>query len=206
MGGCKTALHENRYNWRHDLILAVLLNFIKTAKTIKIHCDIEVHMNPSVITGEENLPNMIVTQHESTVFVLELSVGFETNIDLNTKRKANKYKEMLKSLENKFEKVNFVNQLMRALGIVGAHSSIINMLKALVFRQQEIAYLIKRITLLYNRNVLFILYQEEGMESAFSSFPITAHFTLCASWTPCLIQVSNALKGSVIELLFSKIK
>ena len=77
-------------------------------------------MNSSVITGEENLPNMIVTQNESTVFVLELSVGFETNIDLNTKRKANKYKEMLKPLENKFEKVNFVNQLMRALGIVGA--------------------------------------------------------------------------------------
>ena len=146
MGGCKTALHENRYNWRHDSILAVLLNFIKTAKTIKIHCDIEVHMNPSVITGEENLPNMIVIQNESTVFVLELSVGFETNIDLNTKRKANKYKEMLKSLENKFEKVNFVNQLMGTLGIVGAHNSITNMLKALVFRQQEIAYLIKRIT------------------------------------------------------------
>ena len=127
MGGCKTALHEKRYNWRHDSILAVLLNFIKTAKTIKIRCDIEGHMNPSVITGEENLPNMIVTQNESTVFVLELSVGFETNIDLNTKRKV-------------------VNQLMGALGIVGAHSSITNMLKALVFRQQEIAHLIKRIT------------------------------------------------------------
>ena len=31
-----------------------------------------------------------------------LTVGFETNM----KRKANKYKEMLKSLENKFEKRN----------------------------------------------------------------------------------------------------
>ena len=64
-------------------------------------------MNPAVITGEENRPDMNVTQTESTIFVLELTVGFETNIGLNTKRKANKYKEMLKSLENKFEKVNF---------------------------------------------------------------------------------------------------
>ena len=62
-------------------------------------------MNPS--TGTENRPDVIAVQNESTIFVLELSVGFETNSDINTKRKANKYKEMLKSLKNKFEKVNF---------------------------------------------------------------------------------------------------
>ena len=50
-------------------------------------------MNPSVITEEENRPDVIVTQNESTIFVLELTVGFETNIDPNTKRKANKYKQ-----------------------------------------------------------------------------------------------------------------
>ena len=123
------------------MILAVLLNFIKTAKNIKIHCDIEVYMNPSVIKTE----NIIVTENESTIFVLELTVGFETNIDLNTKRKAKKYKEMLKSLENEFEKVNFVNLSMGALCIVGAHSCVTNMLKALGFQQREIAYLIKKI-------------------------------------------------------------
>ena len=103
MGGCKTASDEKRYNWRHDSILAVLLNFIKTTKSI--NCDIEGYMNPSVITGEENRPDMIASQNELTIFVLESPVGIETNIDLDTKRKANKYREMLKSLENKFEKV-----------------------------------------------------------------------------------------------------
>ena len=88
---------------------------------------------------------MILTQNESTIFVLELTVGFETNIDLNTKQKANKYKEMLKSLENIFEKVNFINLSMPALGIVGVHSNISSMLKALGFQQQKIAYLIKKI-------------------------------------------------------------
>ena len=115
------------------MILAELLNFIKTAKNIKIHCDIEGYMNPSVITSEENRPDIIATENESTIFVLELTVGFETNIDLNTKRKAKKYKEMLKSLENDFEKVNFVNLSMGVLCIVGAHSCVTNMLKALGF-------------------------------------------------------------------------
>ena len=75
-------------------------------------------MKPSVITGVENRPDIIVTQNGSNIFVLELTVVFETNIDLNTKRKANRYKEMLKYLENKFEKANFVNFSMGALGIV----------------------------------------------------------------------------------------
>ena len=120
------------------------MNFIKTNK-IKIHCDIEGYINPLVIIGDENRPDMIVTQNKSTIFVLELTVGFETNLDYNTKLKASKYREMLKSPENKFEKVNFVNLSMGVLGIVGAHSSVTNILKALGFQQQEIAYLIKKV-------------------------------------------------------------
>ena len=120
------------------------MNFIKTNK-IKIHCDIEGYINPLVIIGDENRPDMIVTQNKSTIFVLELTVGFETNLDYNTKLKASKYREMLKSPENKFEKVNFVNLSMGVLGIVGAHSSVTNILKALGFQQQEIAYSIKKV-------------------------------------------------------------
>ena len=51
-------------------------------------------MNPSVITGAEYRPDMIVVQNESTIFVLELTVGFETNIDRNMKRKAKNYEDM----------------------------------------------------------------------------------------------------------------
>ena len=120
------------------------MNFIKTNK-IKIHCDTEGYINPLVIIGDENRPDMIITQNKSTIFVLELTVGFETNLDYNTKLKASKYREMLKSPENKFEKVNFVNLSMGALGIVGAHSSVTNILKALGFQQQEIAYSIKKV-------------------------------------------------------------
>ena len=105
VGRCKTALDEKQYIWKHDSIQAVFSNFIKSAKTIKMHCETESYMNQSVITGAENRPDMIVTQNESTILVLELTVWFETKIDLNTKRKTNKYKEILKFLENKFEKL-----------------------------------------------------------------------------------------------------
>ena len=65
---------------------------------------------------------------------------------------------MLKSLENEFEKVNFVNRSMWVLGIVGTHNSVTNMLKVLGFQQQEIAYLIKKdYMLLYKKHTLYFV-------------------------------------------------
>ena len=65
---------------------------------------------------------------------------------------------MLKSLENEFEKVNFVNRSMLVLGIVGTHNRVINMLKDLGFQQQEIAYLIKKdYMLLYKKHTLYFV-------------------------------------------------
>ena len=49
VGGYKTSLDKKRNNWRHDSIVAVLLNFIKTAKNIKIHSDIEGYMNQNIL-------------------------------------------------------------------------------------------------------------------------------------------------------------
>ena len=52
---------------------------------------------------------------------------------------------MLKHLDRRFSKVNFINLSMGALGIVGVNTQITNMLTALGFKQQETTYLVKKI-------------------------------------------------------------
>ena len=145
VGGFITSLNEKRYDWRHDSILSVISNFVNSARNIDLYCDIEGYINPSVITGTENRPDMIVILNESAIFVLELTLGFEINIEINIKRKRVKYDEMLKHLDRRFSKVNFINLSMGALGIVGVNTQITNMLTALGFNQQEITYLVKKI-------------------------------------------------------------
>ena len=145
VGGCITSLNEKQYNWRHDSILSVISNFVNSARNIDFYCDIEGYINPSVITGTENCLDMTVILNESTIFALELTVGFETNIEISIKRKRVKYDEMLKHLDRRFSKVNFINLSMGALGIVGVNTQITNMLTALGFKQQEIIYLVKKI-------------------------------------------------------------
>ena len=65
---------------------------------------------------------------------------------------------MLKSLENKFEKVDFINLSMEALGIVGVHSNVTNIPKALGFQQQKIAYLTKKIMCCCIRGTYYVFH------------------------------------------------
>ena len=137
VGGCITSLNEKRYNGRHDSILSVISNFVNSTRNIDFYCDMEGYINPSVITRTENRPDMIVILNEFTIFVLELTVGFETNIEINIKRKWVKYDEMLKHLDRRFSKVNFINLSMGALGIVGSILKLPTCLRPLVSNSKK---------------------------------------------------------------------
>ena len=89
IGGCKTALLESRYNWRHD---SVLLNIYKTIKSQGLHVsvDIEGYPNPSIIAGDEQRPDFAIVKSDN-LSLLEPTVGFETNIKKSFDRKAKRY-------------------------------------------------------------------------------------------------------------------
>ena len=80
---------ESRYNWRHD---SVLLNIYKTIKSqgLQAFVDIEGYPNPSIITGDEQRPDFAIVKSVN-LLLLELTVGFETNIKKSFDRKAKFY-------------------------------------------------------------------------------------------------------------------
>jgi hypothetical protein len=48
--------------------------------------------------------------------VLELTAGFETNLEKNAERKDRRYRELVTRLQNNFDTVRFVNLSMSCLG------------------------------------------------------------------------------------------
>ena len=44
-------------------------------------------------------------------------MGYESNLECNTERKKQKYKELVQQLKNEYDKVNFVDLSISALGI-----------------------------------------------------------------------------------------
>ena len=75
--------------------------------------------------------------NNATVYVLELTVGFESNISPSSDRKANKYHHLIGSLQKSYSKVKLANLSMSALGIFGTSSeSLLSMPTALHFDEK----------------------------------------------------------------------
>ena len=85
---CQTSLREKRYNYRHDSILLNIGRILESVKSIDIYIDIPGYKCPTMIT----CPTMIqrsdlIVISNNKLHLLELTAGYETNIDLNCKRK-----------------------------------------------------------------------------------------------------------------------
>ena len=69
--------------------------------------------SPSVITGEEKRPDIVFKKGQS-LFILELTVGYETNIEKNSIRKNESYKNLIAELTPTYN-VKFINLSMGAI-------------------------------------------------------------------------------------------
>ena len=105
VSGCKVYLLEGRYNWRHDSILKNLVTYFKTIHgNLKYCVDIPGCESTSVITGEERRCDIVI-RDTNKLYIIELTVGFETRILINAERKLKHYEILCKELSQGFESV-----------------------------------------------------------------------------------------------------
>jgi len=155
IGGCQVALHEKRYNWRHDSILLNIAKVLNPLPNTTVYCDIDdQYPNPSMISGEEYRPDIIVKQNNK-IIIIELTVGFETNIEKNFQRKTQKYQLLINNLSENDE-VIFVNLSMGAIGVIGIGNNFKVALKNLNIESNIINFLIKRIINISIRSTYFL--------------------------------------------------
>ena len=57
----------------------------------KLYVDLPGFVSPSVITGDQLRPELLLATEDNVLYILELTVGFETNLKTNSDRKRDKY-------------------------------------------------------------------------------------------------------------------
>ena len=147
ISGCTEYLNEGRFTWRHDSVLNFIASSLTCVKGSKLYVYLPGFIAPSVITGDELHPDLLLTI-ENKLYILELTVGFETNLKINSKlnRKLKKYLPLISDQENNFDKVKFVNVSISLLGVFGqSMNTFIDMLKDLKFDEQHVRYVKKKI-------------------------------------------------------------
>ena len=72
-----------------------------------------------MITGDSFHPDLLLLTDEKVHYTLELTVGFETNIQNNSDRKIARYSSLINVLSLSYSKVVFVNISMGAIRVMG---------------------------------------------------------------------------------------
>ena len=96
---------------------------------IIITADIPGIQSPSIITGDELRPDLLLKTDNNSLYVLELTNGFETNLVSNSNRKRNKCAPLLSKLKKQFKSVHFVHLSISALGIFSISTPVLHSLK-----------------------------------------------------------------------------
>ena len=73
-------IYLDRYTWRHDSILQFISNNLSSQHIQNIYADLPSFPNPSVITGDHFRPDLLILTKDNCLYILELTVGYETNL------------------------------------------------------------------------------------------------------------------------------
>ena len=113
---CETSLREKRYDYRHDSILLNLSRILESIKSMDIYIDIPGYKCPTMINGENQRPVVIVISN-GKLYLLDVTAGYETNINLNRKRKEENYRALMDRSAQFYRGAQSANLSMRAVGV-----------------------------------------------------------------------------------------
>ena len=115
------------------------------------------YSSPSIITGDTFRPDLLFLIHSKCLYVLELTVGFESNLCKNARRKREKYRKLINDLNRDHKSVKFVNLSMSSLGVFSDEcSTFLDMMNDIGIDKKHQLYIVKRMINLTIRTTYFI--------------------------------------------------
>lgn len=111
---------------RAIVILIILLLYIVISFYL-LYADFPSFSSLSLITGDFLLPDLVFVARDSSLYMMELTLGFEFNVQINGNRKSSKCKTLIIDRHSTYYDVKFVNVSMGVLEIsVGPSDSLLS--------------------------------------------------------------------------------
>ena len=108
--------------------------------------------SPNIISGYEQRPDTVIKRNNN-LWILELSVGFETNLEKNRNAKNLRYNTLIQRLKTTYRKVKFINLSLGAIGVYSkSQDTFSDLLSDLEVDKAHSNYL-------YTDNLLLILFK-----------------------------------------------
>ena len=135
-----------------------LVQTLQSINGYDLFADLAGFRTPSIITGDRFRPDLLLpSSNNSLLYIVELTVGYESNLESNIRRKNIKYKELIKQQRKSFNDVKFVNISISSLGVFAKESSnFLTMLDDIGFEDKHKIYCIRKMTTIAIRTSYYI--------------------------------------------------
>ena len=81
VAGCQFYL--DRFTWRHNSVLNFLTHTLQTINGSTLYSDLHGFKSPSILTGDTYRPDLLLSCSTGSLYVVELTTGYETNLKNN---------------------------------------------------------------------------------------------------------------------------
>ena len=157
VSSCKLYLEDARYTWCHNSLRLQITNSFSSLQRCRLYVHLPSFPSSSLITGGSLRLDLALISTKNALYILELKVGFETNIEVNSKSKAIKYDPLLQDLRSQYHTINFIYLSISAVGIYETSSdTILTMMKDLGIENSAQKSILKKIMNISVRSTCYI--------------------------------------------------
>ena len=134
-----------------------LASFLLPRGIRELYVDLEGFRSLSEVTGDSKSPDMLIVRPDGTLYLVELTICYETNMPKNAQIKSNRYETTIEHLKSSLTGVKFVNLVVSALDIFYKDSkTLITLFEDFKITRQEHAYIIRKINNIAIRTSYYI--------------------------------------------------
>ena len=150
-------LEQGRYTWRHDHILNFLTMIFQSVRDSIIYVDLPGFTSPTAITGDHLRSDVLLVLPNKCIYILELTVGFESNIRKDSHREHEKYQNLVRQQEHLFSIVKYINLSISTLGVLDQLSlGFLDMLKDLNYNSSARNCILQKISTIAIQSTYYI--------------------------------------------------
>ena len=155
VAGCQSYLP--RFTWRHDSVLNFIAKTLQPVSNSNLFVDLPGYKSPSIISSDTFRPDLLLSISSDYLYILELSVGYESNLQANVVRKRVRYKDLITEQKKHYKFVKFVNLSISSLGVFSKEcDAFLDVLNDLRFDDRHRKYCIGKIMSIAIRSTYYI--------------------------------------------------
>ena len=150
---------SHSYTWRHNSALHFVASTLQCVRNYSLYVDLPGLFSRCIITGDQLPSDVLLSVGKTTLYMIEWTVGFETNLNRNADRKYENYHQLTRDILSGFNNIKFISLSLSVLGIFcKSCEPSIDICKELEFDKQHRYFIVRKLSVIILRSTYYMFF------------------------------------------------